>query len=347
MKSTVQDVARRAGVSAGTVSNALTGKRPVAQATHQRILAAMHELGYQPNLMARGLVNQRSHVLSIVINELHDLGFYGYSSALNGIQVRANQLGYSLMLHFVNGSTEQEIFATLDQIRSRQADGIIWAIHEIGENRAWVRDIQPENYPPLLFLHMHPEPTLNVVSIDNQAGASLAVSHLIEQGCRTVGILTGPQDWWESKARLAGWRQTLQQAGLEADSSLVVEGNWLADSGQSGMELLLKQRPDLDAIFACNDSMALGVIHTSRRHGLSIPEDLLLVGYDNTPEAASYWPPLTSVHQGLLQSGQIAVDELHQIIEAATDEPISPRQHILQPELIIRQSSLRKKDTRR
>jgi LacI family transcriptional regulator len=340
MAATIQDVARRAGVSTGTVSNALTGKRPVAESTRQRILAAMEELGYQPNLLARGLVNQRSHVLSIVITELRDLGFYGYSSALTGIQLKANQLGYSLMLHFVNGSSEDEIIAILDQIRARRADGVIWAIHEIGGNRDWVRNIQVENYPPIIFLHMHPDPALSVVSIDNQAGASLAVSHLIEQGCRTVGIITGPADWWESQARLAGWRAALDQAGLDTDSALVVEGNWLADSGQNGMETLLNQRPDIDAVFACNDSMALGAIHTTCRRGLSIPDDLLLAGYDNTPEAASYWPPLTSVRQGLQQSGQIAVEELHQIIEAGIEEQISPRQHIRQPELIVRRSSM-------
>ena len=343
MKTTIEDVAQHAGVSIGTVSNALSGKRPVAEATRQRVLAAMAELGYQPNLMARGLVNQRSHVLSIVIAELHDLGFYGYSSVMTGIQLKANQLGYSLMLHFVNGSSEDEIFATLDQIGARQSDGIIWAIHEIGGNRDWVRDVHPEKYPPIIFLHMHGDPALNVISIDNQKGASLAVSHLIDQGCHRVGIITGPANWWESQARLAGWQHTLQQAGLETDSSLVFEGNWLAESGQKGMETLLNQRPDIDAVFACNDSMALGVIHTARLHGLSIPEDLLLVGYDNTPEAASYWPPLTSVQQGLQQSGQIAVEELHQIIEAGSNEQIIPRQHIIQPELIVRQSSIRQK----
>ena len=341
MRSTIQDVARRAGISTGTVSNALTGKRPVAEATRERIMAVMEELGYQPNLLARGLVNKRSFVLSIVIKELSDLGFYGYYSVLSGIQQKANQLGYSLMLHFVNGSLEEEVFTTLDQIASRRADGVIWAIHETNGDRDWLRDIHPEKYPPIIFLHMHPDPALRVVSIDNQAGARLAVSHLVEQGCRKIGIITGPADWWESQARLEGWRSTLLQAGLDTDPSLVVEGDWLAESGQKGMENLLARRPDIDAVFACNDGMALGVIHTVLQRGLSIPEDLLLVGYDNTPEVSSYWPPLTSVHQGLMQSGQIAVEDLHQIIEAGDNEHILPRQHILQPELIIRQSSMR------
>jgi LacI family transcriptional regulator len=341
MKTTIKDVARRAGVSAGTVSNALTGKRPVAEETRERIFAAMDELGYQPNLLARGLVNRRSHVISVVIKELSDLGYYGYSSALTGIQREAKRLGYSLMLHFVDGSSDEEIFATLNQIQARRADGVIWAIHEIAGNRDWVHDIQPEDYPPIVFMQMHPDPHLNVVSIDNEAGARMAVSHLVEQGCRRIGIITGPIDWWESQARLEGWRDTLEQAGLDTDSSLIVEGNWLADSGQKGMETLLSRRPDVDAVFACNDSMALGAIYAACSRGLSIPEDLLLVGFDNMPEAASFWPPLTSVRQGLLRSGQLAVEELHRIIEAGDDEPSVPRQHVLQPELFIRRSSMR------
>jgi LacI family transcriptional regulator len=341
MKSTISDVAKRAGVSTGTVSNALTGKRPVAEATRKRIFTVMDELGYQPNLLARGLVNGRSHVISVVIKELGDLGFYGYSSVLTGIQREAGKLGYSLMLYFVNGTSDDEIFTILDQIRSRRVDGVIWAIHEINGNRDWTKNILPENYPPILFLNMHPSPNLNVISIDNQVGGVLAVSHLVEQGCRKVGIITGPMDWWESKSRLEGWQKALHQAGLEPDPALIVEGNWLAESGRAGAETLLERHPGLDAIFACNDSMALGVIHAACSRGLAIPDDLLLVGFDNTPEAATYWPPLTSVGQDLLHCGQLAVEELHRIIEFEAGKPSLPNQQVLMPELFIRRSTKR------
>ncbi|HEX7555985.1 MAG TPA: LacI family DNA-binding transcriptional regulator, partial [Leptolinea sp.] len=227
MKITIRDVARHAKVSLGTVSNALTGKRPVAELTRNRILASIEELGYTPDLLAQGLVNKRSHVVSIVITELRELGFYGYSSALTGIQRRANELGYSIMLNFVDGSTEKEVVAALDQIRARRSDGIIWTIHEIDGNRNWVKNVQSGNYPPIIFLHMHPDPFLNVISIDNIAGATTAVNHLIAQGAKKIGIITGPLAWWESQDRLEGWRATLQAAGLESDDSLIVEGNWL------------------------------------------------------------------------------------------------------------------------
>jgi LacI family transcriptional regulator len=341
MKITIRDVARHAKVSSGTVSNALTGKRPVAELTRNRILASIEELDYTPDLLAQGLVNKRSHVVSIVITELRELGFYGYSSALTGIQRRANELGYSIMLNFVEGSTNKEIIASLDQIRARRSDGIIWTIHEIDGNRSWVKNIQSGNYPPIIFLHMHPDSSLNVISIDNITGASMAVNHLIAQGAKKIGIITGPLAWWESQDRLEGWRSTLQAAGLEFDTSLTVEGNWLAESGQKGMGVLLQRHPDLDAVFACNDSMALGALYTARSLGLSVPDNLLLVGYDDIPESASYWPPLTSVHQDLQQSGQNAVEALHQIIEADGEEKLSPTQQILQPRLIVRGSSTR------
>jgi LacI family transcriptional regulator len=342
MRATIRDVARRANVSVGTISNALTGKRPVAEATRLRIMAAIDELGYQPNLLARGLVNQRSYVLSAVVTETSDLGFYGYSSVLAGIQQAADVLGYSLMLHFVDSTSTSAVMDLLGQIHARKVDGILWAIHEAGGNREWVEAFQPEQSPPIVFLHMHPDSRLNVVSIDNQLGASLAVTHLAERGARTIGIITGPLDWWESRARLAGWRSALERCGLEADPDLIVEGNWLADSGQAGLETLLTRRPDLDAVFACNDSMALGAIHTACAHSLSIPDDMLLVGYDDTPEAAAYWPPLTSVNQGLSHSGKVAVEELQRLIDAceAGEAALAPRQQVLQPILIVRQSSL-------
>jgi LacI family transcriptional regulator len=341
MKITVEDVAKHANVSSGTVSNALTGKRPVAEATRLRIMETIEKLGYEPDLLAQGLVNRRSHVISIVITELRELGFYGYSSALTGIQRKANELGYSIMLHCVNGNSEKENITSLNQIRARQVDGIIWAIHEIDGNRDWVHNIQTESYPPIMFLHMHPDPKLNVVSIDNFSGATQAVSHLVEQGCQRIGIITGPLDWWESQARIAGWKSALKTAGLESDPSLMVEGNWLAASGQIGMETLLKRRSDIDAVFACNDSMALGVLYTACHLGFAIPKDLMLVGYDDTPEASSYWPPLTSVHQGLDHSGQFAVENLVQIIENGDKDEALPIQQIIKPRLIVRQSSIR------
>ncbi len=333
---TIIDVARRAGVSPGTVSNALSGKRPVSAAARARIEQAITELGYAPNFMARGLVNQRSHIIAIVVTEFRDLGFYGYSSTLTGIQQKATALGYSLMLNFAADSTGREALPALNEAKKYQADGVIWAVHEIEGNRDWTTTLDAAGYPPIVHLHTRPQPHLAVVTIDNRAGARLAAGHLIEQGAKTIGIITGPLNWWEAQERLAGWREALLAAGLPAAEALVAEGDWLADSGRLAMETLLARNPGLDAVFASNDTMALGALHTAQARGLAVPDDLLLAGFDNTPEAALYWPPLTSVRQGLRQMGCLAVETLHAIIE---EQAGAPPQLQLQPELVVRRSS--------
>ena len=341
MKPTINDVARRAGVSLGTVSNALSGKRPVAEETKNRIFKVMEEIGYQPNLMARGLVNGRSHMLSIVINELRDLHYYGYLSVMTGIQQEAEKFGYSLMLHFIKSSQKENMVASINQISAHQADGIIWANHEIGSNWNWIQALQIDQYPPIVFMHMHPDPQLNVITIDNKAGARLAVTHLLAQGAKKIGIITGPMDWWEAQARVQGWQEALETRGIELDPSYIVHGDWFAESGQEGLRTLVRRHPDIDAVFACNDSMALGAINAAYKAGISIPEHLLIVGFDDMPEAASFCPPLTSIRQNFQVSGQLAVKELIRIIEDDPKNINPPRQHVLQPKLIIRQSTNR------
>jgi LacI family transcriptional regulator len=285
------------------------------------------------------LVNGHSQIISVVIKAFSDLNYYGYLSVLTGIQQEAENLGYSPMLHLVKGSTDGDVINTLNQIAARQPDGVIWANHEIDGNWEWTQHIELSNYPPIVFLHMHPEPNLNVISIDNQSGAGMAVSHLIDQGCRKIGIITGPMDWWETRARLNGWESTLIEHGLKADPTLIVEGDWFVNSGQTGMETLLDRHTDLDAVFACNDSMALGAINAAYRRGVSIPDDLLMVGFDNIPEAESFWPPLTTVRQETRESGKLAVQELIRIINDSGENRPAPKQHLLQPELIVRRSS--------
>lgn len=339
----IVDVARLAGVSPGTISNALSGKRPVAESTRERIFQVIAELGYEPNLLARSLVRQKSCLISVVVKDAKDLGYYGYSSTLTGIQQKANELGYLLMLHFIDDSSQSSVQAVLTEAKAHQAAGIIWAVHEFGQNRAWLKSVPLEKYPPLVFLHMRPAAELTVVAIDNRAGAKMAVEHLLAQSCRTIGLIAGPLDWWEVQERMAGWREALEQAGLDSADELIVQGDWLSDSGKLGLQVLLERKPNLDGVFVCNDTMALGALHTAHTRGIAIPDQLRVVGFDNVPEADSFWPPLTSVKQGLRHLGSIAVQQLHQLIEAQENKEISfnPTQSLLQPELVVRASSLK------
>jgi len=335
---TIVDVARRANVSAGTVSNVLTGKRPVSLATRTRVLRAVEELGYQPNLLARSLVNRSSNTLGVVT---YGLEYYGPSRTLVGIEQQAAALGYSLLLDLLHRPDDQDVDAVLAELTARRVDGIIWAVHEVGDNHAWIDEARLRRLPPIIFLTMEQRPGAAIVATDNRAGARLATQHLLDAGRRTVGILTGPTSWWEVRERLTGWCSTLEAAGLEASPALIAEADWTAAAGEAALQALLARRPDIDAIFACNDQMALGALHCCLAAGRRVPDDLAIVGFDNTPESAFFWPALTTVRQHLAELGRVAVNELHRQIEARLQgiEPVPPIIRTLQPELIVRASS--------
>ena len=339
-RATIIDVARRADVSPGTVSNALTGKRPVSPATRERILEAIDELGYQPNLLARGLVNQRTGTLAVVASGLE---YYGPSRTLVGIDQMANKLGYTVLLDLLHSPVEENVEPVLQDLAARRVDGIIWAVHEVGNNRAWINEGRLRQLPPIVFLTMSAQNDLPVITIDNRTGAALVIEHLLAGGRQTIGLITGPLDWWEARERKLGWQQALEKAGLAADESLFIEGNWSASSGEECMRRLLARRPDIDAVFACNDQMALGALRTAHLLGRHVPQDVAIVGYDNIPEAAFFWPPLSSVKQHLFDLGSTAVRTLHQLVEANHgndhEEPQALHSTTLLPELIVRESS--------
>jgi LacI family transcriptional regulator len=190
------------------------------------------------------------------------------------------------------------------------------------------------------------KPNLPSIGIDNEAIGRLATEHLLAGGARTVGIITGPLTWWEAEQRLRGWRMTLQARGLQASDALIVEGDWTVTSGEQGLHRLLDRCPGIDAVFASNDQMALGVLHAAHRIGRRVPEELSVVGVDNIAEASHFWPPLTTVYQPLGDAGALAVKEIDELIgksrqlrRAQVQEPVS-EMTLLMPELIVRESAL-------
>ena len=173
---TIKDVAKRAHVSPGTVSNALTGKRPVSVDTRRRILDAIEELGYQPNVLARSLVNRRSETLAVVASGLE---YYGPSRTVIGIEQEANRLGYSLLLSLLHDPVNADVEPALSALAARRVDGIVWAVPEIGNNRAWVSPERLERLPPMIFLSMGMRRGVPLVAVNNRAGAALAAQHLL------------------------------------------------------------------------------------------------------------------------------------------------------------------------
>ena len=339
MHVTLQDVARLAGVSTKTVSRVVNDQGEISESTRLRVQAAIEQLGYRPNITARNLVSGRSDTLAVMASGLE---YYGPSHTLVGIEQQSYDLGYSLLLSLLPRPDDTNVNPVLDTFIARRVDGIIWAVPEVGENRAWIKSDWLKHLPPIVFLSMEPQPELPVVAVDNRSGAALATQHLLDQGRRRIGLISGPLSWWEARERYAGWRDTLQRADLQVSPSLVVNGDWTAASGEQGMRELLERQPDIDAVFACNDQMALGALGVAHQLGRRIPQDLAIVGFDNTPESAFFWPPLTTVYQQLVDAGCIAVQTLHKLIEARRQDKdeIESAATILAPELVIRASSL-------
>lgn len=336
---TITQVAAEAGVSTQTVSRVINHHPNVAPETRRRVLQVIDRLGYQPSNIARSLIQGYSRTVGVVG---YGLEYFGPSRTLSGIEQQANELGYSLLLSLMRHPEKNDVEQVLRDMLSRYVDGIIWAMPEIGNNRDWIQQGTPQLSVPIVFLSMEPQPNLSVVAVDNRSGGRMATEHLLDQGYRTIGLITGPLDWWEARQRRLGWQDALQEAGIEDD--LVVEGDWTAESGERGLRQLLKQRPDIDAVFVCNDQMALGALQAARQLGIRVPADLGLVGFDDIPESAYFYPPLSTVRQDMVELGRCAVRELGCIIEAHQQgRAVEPKVILLQPKLIIRESSIRER----
>ena len=339
LRATLHDVAALAGVSIKTVSRVVNHQGAIKEATRQQVQAAIDQLGYRPNGLARGLVRRYTNTLAVVA---WGLEHYGPSRTVVGIEEQAHQLGYSLVLSLSDQPDEYDREYVLDPLLSQRVEGIVWAAPEVGNNHAWLNRDELRRLPPIVFLSMQTRSGATVVAIDNEAGGRRAVQHLLELGRRRIGIITGPLAWWETRERYLGWKNALEQIGLMPGSSLVVESMWSAAAGAQAMRQLLLQSPDLDALFASSDQIALGALGVIHKSGRRVPEDVAVVGFDNIPESAFFWPPLTTVCQQLTDVGHIAVQKLHQMIEERREGSphVEASPTYLEPDLIIRASTV-------
>lgn len=336
---TIKDVAQAAGVSTQTVSRVINSRPDVSPDTRSRVQQIVNELGYSPNVIARSLSRGRTNTFGVVG---FGLSYFGPSSVLLGIEQKSNDLGFSLLLSLLDDFDAAQIDGILSNLLSRQVDGIIWAVpgndRLIGELSGRFNEISV----PVVYLNKLKSRDEVIVAMDNRLGGRLATDHLLEQGYRRIGIITGPIDWWEAQEREKGWRETMGNAGLTNLEKIIVNGDWTAASGEIGLHNLIAKSPDIDAVFACNDQMALGALQAARQMGIKVPQDLGMVGFDNIPEAAYFYPSLTTIRQNVNALGALAVDQMCSIINAREiNEEFEPEVKWIQPRLIVRNSSKR------
>ncbi len=332
---TIKEVAAAAGGSAQTVSRVVNGRSDVASETREHVQSIINSLGYKPSRIARSLIQGRSFSLGVVSM---GVGYYGPAQTLQGVQREADKQDYSLLLKMLPHPEELDFAGIIHGILSHHVDGVLWAIPEIGQNRDWIQQELPKLSVPIVFLNMQARPNVNTVAIDNRLGGRLATRHLIERGCRKIGLITGPLNWWEARQRELGWREELAAHGMAVDESRIAHGDWNSPSGEQCLRMLLEWHPDLDGIFISNDQMALGAMKAARELNRHIPDALSIVGFDDSPEASYFYPPLTTIRQDMGLAGSTAVHQLIHLLEHS-DENGRPTAQMLEPELIVRSST--------
>jgi DNA-binding LacI/PurR family transcriptional regulator len=338
-RATIKHVAKAAGVSTQTVSRVINDRPDVSPETRMRIQQIIEDMGYQPSALARSLIQQRSFTLGIVTAGLK---YIGPSRTLNGMTSKAEELHYALLLEELPRFDTENIKPLLQNLLAHHVDGIVWAVPEVGENRRWVDEILKDVPVPVVFLTMQPRAGVTTVSIDNYTGGVLATQHLLAQGCRAIGHISGPLDWWEARQRKQAWQETMAKAGIKVGDSQCSEGNWSSSSGEAAFEQLLQSYPEMDAVFVANDQMALTVLQIANRRGLNIPGALAVVGFDNIIESAYFWPALTTINHDQQELGCRTIQELVDQVEAVQrNEKVEPLNLLLSTELVVRGSSVR------
>ena len=343
---TIKQVAIESGVSTQTVSRVINNRPDVAPETRKKVQRVIKRLSYHPSHIARSLIRGRSNTLGVVG---FGLEYFGPSQTLSGIEKQANNLGFSLILYLVRDPVNHNVKKIISDMISRHVEGIIWAVPEIGRNREWIKDEKSFLSIPTIFLTMAQCDNQSIVAVDNREGGRIATRHLIAQGCRNLGIITGPLNWWEARQRKLGFEDALTESGLPLNEELVFEGDWLPASGERGIIKLLGKNLKMDGLFVCNDQMALGVLKATREKRKHIPDELAIVGFDDIPEAAYFYPPLSTVRQDVVELGFCAVKELGLLIEAIREgkkRVIKPKTIMIHPELVIRESSILKNQNR-
>jgi LacI family transcriptional regulator len=339
-RTTIKEVASAAGVSTQTVSRVINDRPDVSSETRQRVKDVIDRLGYQPSAVARSLIRQRSYTLGVVTAGLK---FIGPSRTLSGITSAAEEAGYSLLLQELPGFEPKEMAPIFQTLVAHQVDGVIWAVPEVGGNLRWINDPSLDLGIPVVYLTMHSREGVTFVSIDNYLGGQMAMAHLVEQGYKHIGHISGPLDWWEARERKAAWCDGLAEANLPFSEEYWVEGTWSSRSGSRGIEQLFAQYPEMDAVFAANDQMALSALQYACKHDICVPDDLGVLGFDDIPESEFFWPPLTTVQQDQYNLGEVAIEEIIKIIESGYNEhdPVQPKAIMLAPTLVARRSSMK------
>ncbi len=327
---TINDIAKRAGLSKASVSRALNGKQDVDPETRKRVLKLAAQIGYVPSASARALSNGRSNCLGLLVPTLT---WPWILEVLRGVAEEIERSGYSLILYTTSGGEDSEREFMSQVVPAGAVDGLALVI-PLGMLE-YIERLAKGGLPVVVVDDRGHYPDLPTVATTNIEGGRSATRHLIDNGRRRIAMLNGPHDFGCNRDRLAGYKSALQKAGLQFDPRLVVDSDFKETGGASAMTALLAADPDLDGVFVANDVMAFGAMRALRNAGRRVPDDVAVVGFDDIPASAMTHPPLSTVRQPLYEMGRTAAS---MVMAAVRGESITKRIE-LPTSLVVRESS--------
>jgi len=334
MRVSIKDIARAANVSHSTVSRALSDSPLISTETKARIQLLARKMGYTPDAIARGLVTRQTRTVGVVVTTITDPWV---AEVVQGIEDSAHESGYSVILSSGASEPEREL-ATVEMLRSKRVDALIVTSSRVGA--LYLKHLERIGVPVVLVNNHNQQSGRYTfsVSVDNQHGGYLATNHLIQRGHCRIAYISGPADHSDDADRLTGYRQALGENGLAFDPALVISGNGQLDGGERALHTLIDLTNPPAAVFCYNDMTAIGLLSAARREGLSVPDDLAVVGFDDILFARYVQPALTTIAQPQRDMGRQAMSMALALMDTGDSAP-SLSDVVVQGKLVVRESS--------
>jgi DNA-binding LacI/PurR family transcriptional regulator len=337
---TLRDVAKRAGVSTAVVSYAINnGPRPISDEARARVTQAIAELGYYPNAFAQAMASRRTRTIGMIFQHATPSGVFGtpfFTSFVGAVASQLKARRYYLLIYPVE--VEEPLSEVEELVSSQRLDGVIVRlVQDAPESDALLQAIADAHLPGLC-IERRGDPRFGFGSItyDNRQAAHAATSYLIGRGHRRIAYLQGPLRAGGVLDRRAGYLQALDEAGIAADEALIAGNSWAPADATAAAEQILSSAAPPTAIFAANDTLAIAAMSVLRRRGLRVPDDVAVIGYDDTPVAAESEPPLTTIRAPLAEIGERAVTR---ILDMLSSQPAPSAAHEVIPTQFIRRAS--------
>lgn len=327
MKVTIYDVAKKAGVSIATVSKVINNTGSMRDSTRKRVLDTMKKMNYSPSIMASALTGKNTKTIGLLVP---DISNPFYAELAKTIEDRAHENGMSVIICSTDANPEKER-KYLEVLQQKQADGFL--VSSTFQDDTLLDSLIEKNHPLVMLTIDDPAINVSKVSVDDFKAGFMATKSLLNQGHDNIVIIA--ENAYSSRMRVYGYREAHESHGVKVCEENIIFSPATIESGKQTFKTILEREDNEHptAIFACNDLLAIGIIHAAKENGLRIPEDLSVIGFDNTILATTSVPSLTSVAQPVDEIGKKSVDLLLQEIEAGTQ---LKERHIFNPELIVR-----------